>query len=497
MSARRPGFPKTLLDFQRRFATEEACEAYLVECRWPDGFACPRCGHGSAWPLPARRLRECAACGYQASTTAGTILHRTRTPLMVWFWAAYLMITDKRGFSALALQRQLGIARYETAWMILHKLRRATVNTSRTKLRGTVEVDEAWIGGVQPGGTGRTRSGRNAALAVLALEVSDGHPGRLRAGLVPDDTAASLVGFVQEVVEVGSTVITDGWPGYLALPEAGFIHERIVEGSGGSFVNPVPNLHHTVGNLKAWINGTHRGVSRHHLPVYLDEFAFRHNRRLNLAAAFQTLLGLGTTREATTYATITGAKDIPRIIFTPSRKETGKADAAQEVRAGGACPCPDADLGADDPGGSLTTTSCGHRRQPDRHIRAIGAVEEQRHFAALACESSSDLPVVASTPISAKATFWERWRIAAAKCCSTAGATHWRSSTSGSAPRGSSCRSACACGEAGQHRVTDRSRAGARHPHGSAGVAVPRAFGHSHGTGAGGALRNLSVRTAQ
>jgi hypothetical protein len=251
MATRRPSFPRTVLDFQRRFPTEEACEAYLAECRWPDGFVCPRCGHPKAWTRSTRRLRECAGCGYGVSTTAGTILHRTRTPLLVWFWAAYLMIIDKRGLSALGLQRQLGIARYETAWMLLHKLRRATVNLNRTKLRGTVEVDEAWIGGLQLGGRtrGRAREGRRAALVVLALEVEDDIPGRLRARLVPDDTAASLVGFVRDVVEVGSTIITDGFPGYLALPEAGFGHERIVAGDGAAFVNPVPHLHHTVGNL--------------------------------------------------------------------------------------------------------------------------------------------------------------------------------------------------------------------------------------------------------
>jgi transposase-like protein len=187
-----------------------------------------------------------------------------------------------------------------------------------------VEVDETWVGGDQAGATGRTRVGRRAALVVLALEVGDGFPGRLRTRLVPDDTAASLVGFVSEVVEVGSTVITDGWTAYLALPEAGFIHERIVEGRGEGFSNSVPHLHHTVGNLKAWLTGTHKGASRLHLAAYLDEFVFRHNRRTNLAAAFQTLLGLGTTREPTTYATVTGAKDSPTIIYTPSQDVSGK-----------------------------------------------------------------------------------------------------------------------------------------------------------------------------
>ncbi|OGN85647.1 MAG: hypothetical protein A2X23_12790 [Chloroflexi bacterium GWC2_73_18] len=138
----RPDFPRTLVEFQRRFATEAACEAYLAASRWPDGFHCPHCGHPEAYALPARRLRQCRACRYQVSTTAGTVLHRTRTPLTTWFWAAYLMITNKRGLSALTLQRQLGIGRYETAWMLLHKLRRATVNANRTRLAGVIEVDE-------------------------------------------------------------------------------------------------------------------------------------------------------------------------------------------------------------------------------------------------------------------------------------------------------------------------------------------------------------------
>ena len=126
----RPAFPTSLQQFQGQFADEEACRQYLEACRWPDGFHCPRCGHGRAYPLGGWR-RECAACRYQVSLTAGTVFHRTKTPLTVWFWAAYLMTTDKRGISALLLQRQLGIRRYETAWRILHKLRRAMVNAVR------------------------------------------------------------------------------------------------------------------------------------------------------------------------------------------------------------------------------------------------------------------------------------------------------------------------------------------------------------------------------
>ena len=140
---------RSLREFQRQFASEEACQEYLAACRWPDGFKCPRCGNQRAYVMT--RLWQCAACRHQVSLTSGTILHNTRVSLVLWFWAAYLMTTDKRGISALLLQRQLELRRYETAWMMLHKLRRAMVNVAREPLRGEVEIDEAWIGGPQAG----------------------------------------------------------------------------------------------------------------------------------------------------------------------------------------------------------------------------------------------------------------------------------------------------------------------------------------------------------
>ena len=97
----RPAFLKTLREFQSMFATEEACQKYLAECRWPDGFLCPRCGNRNSYPIVRPQRWQCAGCRYQVSLTAGMILHNTKTPLTVWFWAAYLMTTDKRGVSAL------------------------------------------------------------------------------------------------------------------------------------------------------------------------------------------------------------------------------------------------------------------------------------------------------------------------------------------------------------------------------------------------------------
>jgi transposase-like protein len=140
-----------LREFQLEFATEDGCQQYLAACRWPDGFVCPRCGNQRAYALLKLKRWQCTGCRHQVSLTAGTILHNTKTPLTVWFWAAYLMTTDKRGISALLLQRQLALERYETAWMMLHKFRRAMINLGREPLRGEVEVDETWVGGTQAG----------------------------------------------------------------------------------------------------------------------------------------------------------------------------------------------------------------------------------------------------------------------------------------------------------------------------------------------------------
>ena len=167
----RPPFPKTLRQFQADFASEEACQQYLPACRWPDGFICPRCGHQRAYELAKQRRQQCVGCRHQVSLTAGAVLHRTKISLTHWFWSAYLMTTDKRGVSALLVQRQLGLSCYETAWMMLHKLRRAMVNVAREPLHGEVEVDETWVGGEQAGLRGsRQLKGRRAALVLVAVE---------------------------------------------------------------------------------------------------------------------------------------------------------------------------------------------------------------------------------------------------------------------------------------------------------------------------------------
>jgi transposase-like protein len=312
-----PVFPTSLREFQHQFGDEAACRQYLETCRWPDGFRCPHCGHVRAFPLRKWNRRECAGCHYQVSLTAGTVFHRTKIPLTLWFWAAYLMTTDKRGISALLLQRQLAIRRYETAWLLLHKLRRAMVNVAREPLHGEVELDDTWIGGPQPGLRGsRQLKGRKAALVAVAVERRGRRTGRARMAVIPDFRAITLLNFIKQNIAPGSTIYSDGLKQFTGLEEAGYRHVARTQPPTSELrkgvKSVVPLADRAIGNLQQWLIGTHHGVGRHQLQVYLDEFVFRHNRRRTPMAAFQTLLGLGTGRGPTTGNVIRGGHDLPQ-----------------------------------------------------------------------------------------------------------------------------------------------------------------------------------------
>ena len=265
--------------------------------------------------MVARRRWQCVACRYQVSVTAGTVLHNTKQPLTTWFWAAYLVTTDKRGLSALLLQRQLGLRRYETAWMMLHKLRRAMVNPARELLHGEIEIDEAWIGGPQPGLRGsRQLKGRRAALAVVAVERRGKASGRVRMEVIPDFSGPTMVAFARRHIAPGATIYTDQMAGFTGLSRAGYRHvarkQPLRRELGQGQRSVVPLADRAIGNLQQWLIGTHHGVSRAQLQVYLDEFVFRHNRRRQPMAAFQTLLGLGSACTPSAYAAIRGATDL-------------------------------------------------------------------------------------------------------------------------------------------------------------------------------------------
>lgn len=306
-----PDQPANLLAFVRRFPDEEACEKYLLGLRWPEGFACPKCGVSSYYWLKSRRgVVECTN-GHQTSLTAGTVMHRTKQPLTLWFYGAYLVSTLTPGISAVQFQRQLGIKRYETAFQLLHKLRSVMVAPGREPLHGEVEVDEAFIGGEQKGGK-RGRGSENKTLVVVGAEIirwvgpDPQHPdnpnagvehvraGRVRMTVIPDAKAETLLPWVTRNVAKGSTIYTDGWPSYAGLSGLGYTHARVLQKQAGQPTGQyMPLVHLLISNLKRWLLGTHKGrVSAKHLQAYLNEFTFRFNRRFWRGPAFVRALGL-------------------------------------------------------------------------------------------------------------------------------------------------------------------------------------------------------------
>jgi transposase-like protein len=271
-------YPRTVAEFEARFRSEQACRDYLFLLRWPDGFHCPRCGGAKAWPLRSV-LWQCAGCDRQVSLTAGTIFQDTHTPLTLWFRAMWWVTAQKNGVSALGLQRVLGLGSYQTAWAWLHKLRRAMVRPGRDRLAGAVEVDETYLGGLEEGKRGRQTEKK--ALIVVAAQEEGRNIGRVRMRRIADASAASLMPFVQDSIEPGSLVHTDGWLGYEPLEGNGYRHRiTFLRGQAKSPSDLLPRVHRVISLLKRWLLGTHQGaVSLEHLDYYLDEFTFRFNRR--------------------------------------------------------------------------------------------------------------------------------------------------------------------------------------------------------------------------
>lgn len=316
----RPAFPTSLPEFARQFATEDACREYLRQSRWPDGFDCPRDGRGPGYYIQARGLWECPD-GHQTSVTAGTVMHRTKVALTSWFWAAYLMATHTPGISAQQLARQLGL-RYETAYMMLQRLRAAMVNPEREKLRGRVEVDETYLWGHQTGRRGRGMA-PGKSLVIAAVEVRGEYADRVRLRRIRRVSARQVGQFLRAEVEAGTEVVTDGHQSYRRLPSIGYGHTVMKGSSSVEVAQQLVHVHRVFSNLKTWLNGTHHGVSGKHLQAYLNEFAFRYNRRRKPMAAFQRLLGLGSHLEGPTYAGLyaTGRRGAWRHPNTPGRPE--------------------------------------------------------------------------------------------------------------------------------------------------------------------------------
>src|SRR3972149_2311196 len=249
-------YPRTLMDLEKRFASEEGCCEYLFALRWPG---------------------LCQGCRRQVSVTSGTIFQDRKLPLTSWFRALWYVTSQKNGVSALGLQRVLGMGSYKTAWALLHKLRRAMVRPGRDRLTGSVEVDETYWGADKKAVIGRQTYDK--ALIAIAAQQDGRGIGRIRLRRILDLTKGSLHGFIAEAVEPGSTVITDGLNMYQGMK--GYLHQVIVvKGQSADAGTLLPRVHRVASLLKRWLLGTHQGAVGHeYLDYYLDEFTFRFNRR--------------------------------------------------------------------------------------------------------------------------------------------------------------------------------------------------------------------------
>lgn len=299
--------PMSRQEFDARFPDEEACSRYLAGRRWPDGFVCPECGGCQGWPLKRSRATwECGACGRQTSVTAGTLMHGSHLPLRTWFMAAHIVASHSNGISAIQLQAQVGLGSYKTAWLLLHKLRRAMVDPDRGLLQEIVEIDETEMpfrSRVEL--LERKQSTRDISpkiKVVGAVELSeDGHPRRIRLEQIFDKTKATLHDFIERNVEPGALVRSDGLISYENLPN----HSHQAYVVTGKVAHEILHwVHRVFSNLKRWAKGVFHGFRRKHIQRYLDEFVFRWNRRRHLKGAFDRLLGIGVDLAPATYRDI-------------------------------------------------------------------------------------------------------------------------------------------------------------------------------------------------
>ena len=309
--------PGTLAEFVLRFSDEDSCAELLRRWKYGEsGFVCPNCGGQEAWFLPSRRLDECRACHKQVSLTAGTVMHGTRKPLRLWFLAMYLFVSSKQGISALELQRELGLAKYETAWTWLHKLRNAIAMRPTEPLKGYVELDETWEGGLRGNTGGRPNVGDGSALVMGAVEVSPKHAciGRVRLESIEDGSAATAKAFFKEHIEDGSVLFTDDWRSY-RKPARELNHDHRptnVSKADEDAHRILPAIHRVFSLVHRVLLGTYQGaVRRKYLPCYLAEYEFRFNRRTSRQRGllFQRLLTCATRRSPPTHWEIVGRQD--------------------------------------------------------------------------------------------------------------------------------------------------------------------------------------------
>ena len=270
-------FPESEIEFENRFSTEQSCYEYLFQMKWPNAFSCHKCNHEAYW-VSSKNIYICTRCEHQHSLTAGTIMHQTKKPLRLWFKAMWWFTTRKSGVNAINLKGLLGFGSYGTAWHWMQKLRRCTIRKGREKLSGKIEVDEFFIGGQKPGKRGRGANGKTIVIAAVEKECHK--LGRIRLQVIPDCSSGSILSFIDEYIEPGSTIVSDGWKGYYSIDKSLYNHNQTISSKAADKDSVLPGVHLTASLIKRLIRSTFQcRFDLKYLQSYLDEYVFRFNRR--------------------------------------------------------------------------------------------------------------------------------------------------------------------------------------------------------------------------
>jgi len=286
MARNRVQFQKglSLVQFIVKYGTDKQCRDALFNARWPHGFTCPGCGHDRYYEISTRKTYECNHCHRQTSIISGTVFADTKLGLNIWFLAIYLITQSKDGISSLNLARTLGISA-NAALRMKHKLQHVMKQREDSKpLLGFIQIDDSYLGGKRRGGKrGRGAPGKIPFLAAVAT-TEKGHPISMKLSQVSTFSKDQVSQWAAKHLTPGSIVVSDAYKCFLALPDAGFPHQRIKTGGGPDSVN-IPEfkwVNTMIGNIKNSIRGTYHAISKQHVPRYLAEFSYRFNRRFNL-----------------------------------------------------------------------------------------------------------------------------------------------------------------------------------------------------------------------
>lgn len=263
-------------EFQQQFPNDDACLEWLKDFLYPNGIVCPNCQKVTKHhKVASRKSYSCQECGHHVHPTAGTIYHKSSTPLTLWFYAVFLMSSTRCGISAKQLERELGVT-YKTAWRMFKQIRSMLMDEP-TKLSDEVEVDETYVGGKSRGKSGKP--GPNSKKVPVVGAVQRG--GRITAKAIDRVTKAELIGLVTTHIEPGTVVYTDEFPAYRSLPDHGFEHYSIAHWKKQYVDGPIHT--NTIEGFWSLFKGGLKGVYKHcgreYLQSYVNEYAFRYNRR--------------------------------------------------------------------------------------------------------------------------------------------------------------------------------------------------------------------------